>query len=101
MEDMPRIQSCNVADLKEWCDGLGDVPVQELNAVLRRCVFVEVKEQIVPKALQKEFLGKRRESCYDKMAAAAAQQGMHVPAKEDVQFKPMVLCPSGWKPSPL
>ncbi len=101
MEDMPRIQSCNVADLKEWCDGLGDVPAQDLNAVLRRCVFVEVKEQIVPKALQKEFLGKRRESCYDKMAAAAAQQGMHVPAKEDVQFKPMVLCPSGWKPSPL
>ena len=101
MESMPRLQSCNAKDLDDWCDGLGDVPAEDLNAVLRRCVFVEITEQIVPTALQREFLGQRRISCYEKMASAAAEHDVSVPDEATIAFKPMISVGSKWKPSSL
>jgi hypothetical protein len=95
-EQQPRTMSCNVKNLKEWCDGLGCVSQEDKNAVLRRCIFVEVDRQIIPHELQKKYLDDRRESCYDKMAALAAQQGLDVPNKDAVNFKNMVQIDGEW-----
>ena len=88
-EDMPRIQTCNAKNLTEWCDGLGSVAQEDKHAVLRRCVFVEVTEHIVPKGLQKQYIQQRRENCYDKLAAVVAQQGANMPCEMEVVFRPM------------
>ena len=88
-EDMLRIQTCNAKNLTEWCDGLGSVAQEDKNTVLRRCVFVEVTEHIVPKGLQKQYVQQRRENCYDKLAAVVAQQGVEMPCEMEVVFRPM------------
>jgi hypothetical protein len=102
-DDQPKVQSCNCTSLDDWCRCLGEVDDVDKNAVLRRCLFVEITESLVPAALRKEFLGQRRESCFSEMSLAAVAQGCD-PASEpfetDLCFKPMTNVKGVWKVPP-
>jgi hypothetical protein len=74
-DNQPKIQSCNCLSLDGWLECLGDASEADKDAVLRRVLFVEVTEPIVPAALRKEFLGKRREGCFGGMSVAAVAEG--------------------------
>ncbi len=103
-DDQPKVQSCNCASLDAWCECLGEVDDVDKNAVLRRCLFVEITESLVPEALRAEFLGKRRESCVGEMSSAAVAQGCDIanePSESDLRFRPMINVKGTWKAGPL
>ena len=86
--NMPRIQTCNAADLDAWTRGLGHVTEDDKVAVLRRCVIVEITEHIVPARLRKTFVSERSTACHDLMAQVLLGEGFELPAENPFGFSP-------------
>ncbi len=84
---MPKLMTCNCT-LQEWLDGLGEVTTADLKAVLKRCLFVETTESVIPQELRKDFVGKRRKDCRDKMQEAMKKRGVKVPNFLEAAWKP-------------
>ena len=48
-DNQPRIMTCNTKDVTEWASNLGMVTSADVDAVLRRTVFIEVNKILFPR----------------------------------------------------
>jgi hypothetical protein len=101
-ENMPRIMTCNCKSLAEWCEGLGEVTPEDLHAILKRCVFIELSACVIPDDMKKDFIKERRANCFDRMEVVIKGQGVKTPIAAEAVFKPLSKGPLGaWTTCPV
>jgi hypothetical protein len=62
---------------EQWMQALITLSRDDLNAVLKRVLFMEVKESVIPSSLAKSFKGKKATDISAKMGAVMAARGVH------------------------
>jgi hypothetical protein len=78
---MPKSLTCNSRSIDEWMAQTADyVADEDYNAIMRRCLFVEVKHSLIPEALRDEYVKHRETELHDLQVEALRAQGIELEA---------------------
>ena len=78
---MPKIMTCNPVNMEAWLAQTADyVANEDYNAVMRRCLFVEVKRSLVPDDRRKGYVRTSQMELSDLQAEFLKDQGLEVKA---------------------
>jgi len=76
---MPKILTCNCATIEQWMEQITDnVADEDRNAVMRRCLFVEVKKSLIPAARRKLYADSRESELHELQAETLKAQGIEL-----------------------
>jgi hypothetical protein len=93
--NMPRLVTANCRTMEDWLRAVSDEgSAEDRNAVLRRCLFVEVDRPLVPKKLQTAFKAEKGEELADLQAAALLEMGL---SPSPAAFQPVQREDGKWK----
>ena len=76
-EEMPRIMTTNAAP-NEWLQVCDSAPDADREAVLKRLIFIEVDEDVVPQAFAQVFRNKKRRDIGDVMLSTLESHGVKI-----------------------
>jgi hypothetical protein len=75
---MPKIMTCNCSTMDEWLIEANVISIEDRNAVMRRCLFVEVKEQLMPQELRDNYKVQREKDLHELQIEVLRKQGLKV-----------------------
>ena len=75
---MPKIMTCNCSTMDEWLIEANVISIEDRNAVMRRCLFVEVKEQLMPQELRDNYKVQREKDLHELQIEVLQKQGLKV-----------------------
>ena len=87
-DNQPRLMTCNTKDVTEWASSLGMVTTADIDAVLRRTIFIEINKNIIPQAVKDKYIKKKETTCFAPMAMLSVEQGIDVMPEEDYVWVP-------------
>ena len=87
-DNQPRIMTCNTKDVTEWASNLGMVTSGDVDAVLRRTVFIEVNKNIIPQAIKDAYIKKKETTCFGPQAMLLQEGGLELMPEEDYIWRP-------------
>jgi hypothetical protein len=75
--NMPRLVTANCRTMEDWLRAVSDEgDLEDRNAVMRRCLFIEVDKPLVPKQLQASYRAEKGDELADLQAQALRDQGI-------------------------
>ena len=86
LDNMPRLMICNAKTVEEWAQGIGFVAKADIDAVMRRVAFIEVNGHIIPEHCRTQYLKRKYESSYDKIAMQLTHEGYDPLCEDDLVF---------------
>ena len=76
---MPKVLTCNCTNIDQWLSLVSEhAEAEDLHAVMRRCLFVEVGASLIPASLRRRYAEVRETELADLQAQALRAQGIDV-----------------------
>jgi hypothetical protein len=92
---MPRLMTANCRTLEDWTRAVVESgEIEDYNAVLRRCLFIEVDRQLVSAELQATYKTAKGDELADLQRAVLRDQGLRVPCDS---FRPVAREGGKWQ----